>query len=268
VGSDILPVGGSGCAGQHQRRVGGLPRPVEAAGDRTPSLPFDGRNDPGPDTRRPAAGGRTLCQGRPLRRPADPLDGFFVDSWDAADELICAGRDAIAALATESTRRPLLNRAWHNPAAGDLLREALGGDPAPRRALAPTPERPVRGTVRPRTQPRRGTFRLRRPGDFDLAFDGELRADESSHEPTRTRWTEIRIYHTRSGKYVLECVGRTTVPGERDRVAVQVCDRAADVPEALRRPTSNGSRYLTTVAFRALERASTFEPALSPTETI
>lgn len=48
-----------------------------------------------------------------------------------------------------------------------------------------------------------------RDGSRLLSFDGELLATASSRTPDRDRWTEMRIYRTSGGSYILEKVGRS-----------------------------------------------------------
>ena len=56
------------------------------------------------------------------------------------------------------------------------------------------------------------SYVVRRDGEKDLRFTGELLADASSHEHSGSnsnRWTEMTVYKTESGKYVVEIIGRT-----------------------------------------------------------
>lgn len=48
-----------------------------------------------------------------------------------------------------------------------------------------------------------------RDGNRLLTFDGELLAFVSSREDSRDRWTEMSIYRTEGGSYILEKVGRS-----------------------------------------------------------
>lgn len=105
------------------------------------------------------------------------------------------------------------------------------------------------------------TFRIPRPGQVDLAFNGTLLTDQSSQDD-RPRWTEIRIYRTESGKWVTEQVGRSEVRGEVDRYAVAVCDTPVTVRTSLQ---PNG--YLTELALEALDRAAEADPDLGAITT-
>ena len=56
----------------------------------------------------------------------------------------------------------------------------------------------------------------------DLRFTGQLiaRVDDRSHEgPRNTRWTELRLWRTKSGTHVAGRLDRTQWIGERDRYA-------------------------------------------------
>lgn len=109
-------------------------------------------------------------------------------------------------------------------------------------------------------------YRLPRPGQLDLAFEGVLLADISSRdEEHQERWSEIRIYKTSTEKYVTEMIGKSIVRGERDRVQIHVADTPAEVIEGLKRTRpSDGLRYLTNLGLEALDMAAEKDPALAP----
>ena len=48
-----------------------------------------------------------------------------------------------------------------------------------------------------------------RDGNRLLTFDGELLASITSREQSKDRWTEMRVYKTHGGSYILEKVGRS-----------------------------------------------------------
>lgn len=48
-----------------------------------------------------------------------------------------------------------------------------------------------------------------RDGNRLLTFDGELLASITSRESDKDRWTEMRVYRTTGGSYILEKVGRS-----------------------------------------------------------
>lgn len=106
------------------------------------------------------------------------------------------------------------------------------------------------------------TFQLARLAAVDLVFEGVLLADETTHEPGKARWQEVRIYSTASGKWVVERMGRTTMPGEVDRPLVTVCDTADAVKAALE-STHEGRRYTTDVCYDALRAAVDADPRLN-----
>lgn len=65
----------------------------------------------------------------------------------------------------------------------------------------------------------------------DVRFTGEEIASASSHHyegPSNTRWTELTLYRTDSGRLICGEVGLTCWQGESDRHTVHVCaDEAA-----------------------------------------
>lgn len=106
-------------------------------------------------------------------------------------------------------------------------------------------------------------FRLTRPGDVDLTFEGELLATESSRtNDHQTRWQEVRIYRTASGKWVTENVGRSVRDGERDLPRVSVCETPVQVRDSLRRQLDNP--YITDTAYDALQAAIEVDAELAP----
>ena len=72
-------------------------------------------------------------------------------------------------------------------------------------------------------------YHLKNDGDFELEFDGELLASVSSHSPTSRRWTELNLYKTATGKYVVQSIGRSNVSGEVDMFACHVYDNTYEL---------------------------------------
>lgn len=96
-------------------------------------------------------------------------------------------------------------------------------------------------------------FTVERTGDVPLAFEGDLLADRSSRVSGNTRWTEVRIYRTESGKFVTEMVGRSIRKGEVDRRTVVVHDDTDTIRAAIMRPNPDtGQSYMTRTAREAL----------------
>lgn len=105
--------------------------------------------------------------------------------------------------------------------------------------------------------PEQGTrtdeLEVERDGERPIRFAGKLIAKASSREhsgPQNTRWTEIRIYRTARGKYVVAIVDRTIWQGETDRHSAHICASHEEVIAAL---TQDG--YLSRVAKAAMEQA-------------
>lgn len=139
-------------------------------------------------------------------------------------------------------------------------------------------------------------------GSRTLQFTGDLVASSSSKRPGVNRWVEFELYKTASGKYVLgrtghsdlfhdpgcavvarndlqpgtpgpgavgcdECMpaqsGEDYVCVETPRHWAQVSDSAAGVLEALYKYDEDGTRYLTVVARKLIERASRIDKGIS-----
>jgi hypothetical protein len=81
------------------------------------------------------------------------------------------------------------------------------------------------------------TITLQRGNDRDMEFVGELVAEESSSSNNASgaysgaagRWSELRIYRTKSGRLICEQVGRTQWQGEHDRHSARVCDTDEEI---------------------------------------
>ena len=106
------------------------------------------------------------------------------------------------------------------------------------------------------------TFRLQRPSKLDLVFDGEKIAHETTRDfDDQPRWTEIRIYHTATGRFVTEEIGFSTVETESNKIKVVVCNTADDVRKALER-TEQGRTFLRNIAHDAIAAAGEKYPEL------
>ncbi len=102
-------------------------------------------------------------------------------------------------------------------------------------------------------------FTVTRDGKKDLSFTGVHIAVASDHEhqgPQNTRWSEIDIYRTDSGKYVVAQVYRTRWQGEEDSHRADVCESPADVLELLSWEDEEGNNGISNMAKEALEAAA------------
>lgn len=80
---------------------------------------------------------------------------------------------------------------------------------------------------------------VKRDNERDIIFTGEIIATASSSpEQSRSdysgstgRWTVLRLYRTKGGKYVCQEIGRTQWQGEHDRYRGAVCEDADCVCE-------------------------------------
>lgn len=73
-----------------------------------------------------------------------------------------------------------------------------------------------------------------RTGKLSLRFRGECLAEVSSRKQHRDgewakHWTELALYQTEGGKYVCECVGRTSLDHENEKNDAVVCDTLDEV---------------------------------------
>ncbi len=81
------------------------------------------------------------------------------------------------------------------------------------------------------------SYTVERDGERDLMFMGVMLAEASSwrcNGPSQNRWTEIAVYQTSAGKYVVAIVGRTIWQGEHDRHEAHVCATPGEVVDAMR----------------------------------
>lgn len=62
-----------------------------------------------------------------------------------------------------------------------------------------------------------------------INFTGELIAETSSRCDQSERWTELRLYKTRGGKFICHSIGRTTIQSEHDRFNGAVCGNVLEV---------------------------------------
>lgn len=114
-----------------------------------------------------------------------------------------------------------------------------------------------------------------------IVFTGKLLGHSSSAGEKKNRWTEITIYITDAGQYVVAGVGQTTVkkgdmawdkrlgqmvPAPEDEVPhfwSHVCDDADGAISIIHQKGSDGVRYMTRVARSALEAAILQDRALA-----
>lgn len=66
-------------------------------------------------------------------------------------------------------------------------------------------------------------IRLQRTNEPDLEFDGEeLARSTSRRDHDQPRWTELVAYKTDRGKWVLNVIGKSAIPGETERSNVAI----------------------------------------------
>jgi hypothetical protein len=94
-----------------------------------------------------------------------------------------------------------------------------------------------------------------RDRDRELKFRGRLLGSATSKAAGKQRWSEIAIYKTEAGAYIVCGCGRSEMPGESDRPWAQVCEAARGVVERLHMMDDDQSRYLPYVNRAALDEA-------------
>ncbi len=102
-------------------------------------------------------------------------------------------------------------------------------------------------------------FTVTRDGKKDLQFTGVKIGSGSDHEhqgPQNSRWSEIDIFRTDSGRYVVAQVFRTRWQGEEDSRRAEVCESAAAVLELLEWEDEEGNSGISNMAKEALEAAA------------
>lgn len=99
--------------------------------------------------------------------------------------------------------------------------------------------------------------------DRTIEFRGERLAKSSSWSQGKLRWTEVEIYRTTSGRYIVATIGRTDAPEEETFYRASVSETARGVVEALHQLDDGGVRYLTWTARQALDDASRADNELS-----
>lgn len=95
-----------------------------------------------------------------------------------------------------------------------------------------------------------------RNGELPLIFEGEELGFATSFRDGKDRWFEVMIYRTASGRYVVNGIGRSLLPGEEDRSWAIICEKPAEVIEALKRTSPDGVSYLSVTATHALLEAA------------
>lgn len=109
-------------------------------------------------------------------------------------------------------------------------------------------------------------FELPRDGQEPLSFLGYFLGTGSSQRDDKDRWTEIDIYVTSAGTFVLHVMGHSSVPGEVTRNTVSTHVDARSMVKGMAK--RHGLSY---VARAALESAAEMDEevreALKPTGT-
>lgn len=109
-------------------------------------------------------------------------------------------------------------------------------------------------------------YYVKRDGKKDLRFFGEQLAEVSSQwvgKEQRDRWTEIEVYRTDKGPYVVSIVRRSRNELEQDSYSAFICPSAREVPEALEQDDpAVGDKFLSRLAKKALSDAAREDPEI------
>lgn len=101
----------------------------------------------------------------------------------------------------------------------------------------------------------------------DLQFEGEMLCNVSTREPGQSRWTEIHIYKTNTGRWVTEVLGRSNVYHEHDIISAVVSNTPKELRDSLLR-TKDGRTFMSDIAFEALEEAAKKDPEIETIESV
>lgn len=96
-------------------------------------------------------------------------------------------------------------------------------------------------------------YSLARGGEPQLAFDGTQLARVSSVAPGKQRWTELTLYETNAGSYVVQTVARSTHGNEVDWFSARVYDTIEAAIDGLR---DKKRRTLSKLALELIEVAA------------
>jgi hypothetical protein len=77
-------------------------------------------------------------------------------------------------------------------------------------------------------------YSLARDGEPVLSFDGTVLAAVSSSSSYKDRWTELALYESDGGKYVVQTIARSRRENETDWHSARVFDSPAATIEGLR----------------------------------
>lgn len=77
------------------------------------------------------------------------------------------------------------------------------------------------------------TITVQRDGDSDIRFTGEEVATVSSKQTYNDngRWTVLKLWKTKGGKFICQSIGRTAWQGETDRYSAAIAENEAGVIE-------------------------------------
>lgn len=107
-------------------------------------------------------------------------------------------------------------------------------------------------------------IRLQRTNEPDLEFEGEeLARSTSRRDHDQPRWTELVVYKSDTGKWVLNVLGRSAIPGETDRSNVAIETHPEDFVERFYSPDGDGGYRLSFPAKVLLRKLAAIFPRIA-----
>ena len=101
------------------------------------------------------------------------------------------------------------------------------------------------------------SYKIRRDGERALAFSGRIIGQADNKDHNSTRWEEVTIYRTASGRVVVEVEDRTQWQGESDHVRADSFATATGAISYLRHSGDYDIEgYLSPAAQEAIEDAA------------
>lgn len=110
----------------------------------------------------------------------------------------------------------------------------------------------------------RRDFTLQDADGSDTSFTGwELGVGSSKLHAGQRRWSEVHIYKSVGGSYLVHKIGKSAVPGEVDRPTLHVASAAEGAVESCKSTDKDQAVFFTRVARDALDQAVKLDDELA-----
>jgi hypothetical protein len=107
-------------------------------------------------------------------------------------------------------------------------------------------------------------FNLEDADGSKTEFKGwRLGSGTSNHSGTQRRWSELHVYKTVGGNYLVHKIGRSVAPGEVNRYTLHISEGPDGAVESCKTSDKDSALFFTRVARDALEQAIAEDPELS-----